>query len=474
MKTQDLGDLAGRVGLDARTLGEVLARTTSPDFDLWERQVRRAGGCSHPIRLKGTITRDGSTVLDTATLPDGELLKRCGNRRESVCPSCSYEYRGDAWQLLRAGTTGGHKGMPVLAGHLEAFLTLTAPSFGHVHGRRDHNRPCRTQDQGKRCRHGRPLSCLARHGDGDPRTGQPLCPDCYDYRTHVLFNWWAPELWRRFTVYVRRFLARRLGYTQKRLGELVKVEFGKVAEFQRRGVVHFHALVRLDARTKDGTYRPPLIRVDYADLRAALVAAARHVTYTTPETPDRDVILRFGGKAIDVQQVNSGHADEITPETVAAYISKYQTKGTEDFGLGGRPIHVAAARRIGLADHVCRLVQASHDLARTPGLDLERLDRWTHMLGFRGHTFTKSRRFSTTFGALRRARADYQRRAEREARGLPDDHDDDTTLVINIEYAGRGYRTGGDALLAASIEAWTREGRELAREAAAQSLSSER
>jgi hypothetical protein len=455
-------DLAGRVGLDAHTLGEVLARTSSPNYDLWERQVRRTGGCSDPVRLAGTIDRNGSTVLDTATLPDGVLLKRCGNRRATVCPSCSYEYRGDAWQLLRAGTTGGHKGMPILAGHLEAFLTLTAPSFGPVHGHRDGDRPCHPAGEGQLCPHGRPRWCRARHGDGDPRRGQPLCPDCYDYRGHVLFNWWAPELWRRFTVYVRRFLARRLGYTQKRLNELVKVEFGKVAEFQRRGLVHFHALVRIDARTKDGTYRPPLIRVDYTDLRAALVAAARHVRYTTPESPDRDVTLRFG-RQVDIQQVNAGTAGEITPETVAAYISKYQTKGTEDFGLGGRPVHPSGARAMGLSDHVCRIVQACHDLARLEGLELERLERWTHMLGFRGHAFTKSRRFSTTFGALRRARADYQQRAEREARGLPPDDDEDTTLVVNLEYDGRGHLTNGDALLASSIAAWTREAREAAR-----------
>jgi hypothetical protein len=460
-----LAGLAGCVGLDARTLGEVITRTASPDYPAWERQVRRTGGCSHPIRLKGTIARNGSTVLDTATLPDRVLLKRCGNRRESVCPSCSYEYRGDAWQLLRAGIVGGHKDMPVLAGHLEAFVTLTAPSFGPVHGRRDHNRPCHPEREGQLCPHRRPRWCRARHGDGDARLGQPLCADCYDYRGHVLFNWWASaELWRRFTVYLRRQLAHRLGYTQKHLAELVRVQFGKVAEFQRRGVVHFHALVRLDANTgPHGDHLPPRIKIDYTDLRAAVVSAARHVTYTTPESADRDVTLRFGSQ-VDVQQVNSGIVGEITGEAVAAYISKYQTKGTETFGLAGRPMHPAQARRMGLSDHVCRILDTCHQLARTPGLDVERLERWTHMLGFRGHAFTKSRRFSTTFSALRRARADHQRRTEREARGLPDDHDDDTTLIINLTYAGKDHTTTGDALLAASIAAWTREGRQLAQE----------
>jgi hypothetical protein len=45
--------------------------------------------------------------------------------------------------------------------------------------------------------------------------------------------------------------------------------------------VHFHAVVRIDARTKDGSYHPAFVRIDQADLRAALVAAARHVRYTT-------------------------------------------------------------------------------------------------------------------------------------------------------------------------------------------------
>lgn len=312
----------------------------------------------------------------------------------------------------------------------------------------------------------RPRWCRARHGDGDARLGQPLCPDCYDYRRHVLFNWWASEeLWRRFTVYLRRSLAARLGRTQKACAQLVRPEFGKVAEYQRRGVIHFHAIIRLDAPpdpdSDEPTYRPPLLRVTTADLAAAVRTAARQVSYIANETPDRTVALRFGPQ-VDVQPVNSGIVGEITPEAVAAYISKYQTKGTEDFGLPPRPIHAAGARQLGLSDHVCRLIATCHTLARA-GIDLERLDRWTHMLGFPGHAFTKSRRFSTTFGALRQARADHQRRTATDHRDPDDHHDQDDTLVVNMRYVGRGHSTNGDAYLAASIAAWTREGRELAR-----------
>lgn len=40
--------------------------------------------------------------------------------------------------------------------------------------------------------------------------GQPLCRDCYDYLGHVLFTWHLPELWRRFTIALRRAVATHL------------------------------------------------------------------------------------------------------------------------------------------------------------------------------------------------------------------------------------------------------------------------
>jgi hypothetical protein len=91
--------------------------------------------------------------------------------------------------------------------------------------------------------------------------------------------------------------------------------------------------------------------------------------------------------------------------------------------------------------------------------------KWEHMLFYGGHFSTKSRRYSVTLGALRQARATYQRRADREARGLDPDADDDLVVTTNLAYVGQGFTTHGDALLASSIAARTREGRELAREA---------
>ena len=80
-----------------------------------------------------------------------------------------------------------------------------------------------------------------------------MCPDCYDYEAAVLWNAACPELWRRTTIYVKRELARLCGTNAKGLRKLVRVSFAKVAEYQRRGVVHLHAVIRLDAASDDCT-----------------------------------------------------------------------------------------------------------------------------------------------------------------------------------------------------------------------------
>jgi hypothetical protein len=89
------------------------------------------------------------------------------------------------------------------------------------------------------------------------------------------------------------------------------------------------------------------------------------------------------------------------------------------------------------------------------------------MLGFRGHFATKSRRYSVTLGRLRSARRRWQTAQLRKNRqgngpavdvGADQDDDDETTLVIgNWAFAGIGWRTAGDAALAAESAALARE-----------------
>jgi len=453
---------------DARTLTEMLRRAGRADFEAWERQVRGCGYCARPVRLRGRLVRthsDGRVeTWSTASQPDQVLLVRCGNRRAVVCPSCSYEYAGDMWQLLYAGTVGGRKGVPdTVRAHPAVFLTLTAPGFGPVHTTRtDRGGRCRPRRARTVCPHGRPASCQALHAEDDPALGTPLCPGCYDYEAHAAFNWWAPELWRRFTIQLRRALAARLGVTERGLRSVVVPQYAKVAEFQRRGVVHFHAILRLDGPGDD--YPPPGATVPTDVLEDAVRTAASRVRLVVgPLREDEPALaLRFGDQT-DVTPLRNSAGGPVTPERVAAYIAKYATKSAEDFGLGGGRLHLGALAGLQLSAHIEAVLHACWDLGADP--DHEAARRWLHMLGFRGHFSTKSRRFSTTLGRLRAARADYLRaNPATGARELGTEADDDTTLVVAAwEFAGIGYRTTGDAALAIASAARARERREIGR-----------
>lgn len=455
------------VTLDDRVMDEAMARITSDRYDDWEDRVRRTGACVRPMRLRGCIHDSaGNTVLDTATMPDGVLYTACKTRRAALCPACAWLYAGDTYRLLREGMDPGALGSLDPDGHPMVFATLTADTFGPVHSIHDDHSRCRhPKGKASYCRHGRPKYCRTRHLLGDVELGEPLCPDCYDYTASVLFNWWAPELWRRFTINLRRHLADLRGVGRTRFNETVRVSFAKVAEFQRRGSVHVHATIRLDAK-------PPADDPDLVDgppwgyttddLATAVRSAARAVSLTVATDEERDLVLRWG-RQLDVQHLAGTGTEDLDRNTRAAYKAKYSTKACEVFGVGPVPITANAAIAMGLRDHVVRIVATCERLASLPGHEL--LRRWTHMLGFRGHFSTKSRRYSTTLGALRQARATYQRRIAREARGLPVEEDEDTIEVINMTYEGTGYLSTGDYLLARSIAAWTRENRRLAREA---------
>ena len=60
--------------------------------------------------------------------------------------------------------------------------------------------------------------------------------------------------------------------------------------------------------------------------------------------------------------------------------------------------------RLRCREHARRLITGAWH-AGAQGCDAKRMRRWAHQFGFGGHCFTKSRRFSTTFKALREARA---------------------------------------------------------------------
>ncbi|MGW2301702.1 replication initiator protein RepSA [Streptomyces sp. NPDC001809] len=443
---------ASSAGFDTATLGDMLRVAGSPGFDRWKEQIHRTGGCSHPIHLQGwTLTRDkttGETLhrYSTDTEPGARLRIACGNRRASRCPACAWTYAGDTYHLIRAGLAGDdRRNIPAaVRDHPRVFLTLTAPSFGPVHNRPG-TRPCR---------------CGVRHAEGDAALGTPLDPDSYDYAAAVLFNNHAGQLWQRFTTRLRREVAAVAGLSQRELKEVARISYGKVAEFQKRGAVHFHAVVRIDG--PDGPDSPPPSWATTERLTDAIRAAATHAytTVTVPAAGDQPLRRLCWGTQLDIRPVKaSSDGSDITEQAVASYIAKYATKAAETTGsLDRRVGNREALVLLSVPDHTRHLVEACFDL--DPLYPDRRLLAWAHMLGFRGHFSTKSRQYSTTLGELRQTRA----AQERTARGL-DDIEPDTVLVLTSwSYAGQGH-SPGEAALAASIARDIQLNRETAREA---------
>jgi hypothetical protein len=467
-------------------VAEAIARA-GPGYDRWAEQVAATGYCAHPVRLRGRVdhvdpqTGEVRTVYSTDREPDATLLKACGNRRASACPSCSATYQADQFHLLAAGLRGG-KGVPKrVARHPRLFVTFTAPSFGPVHSRRAQGLlvfPCHPYRQGQTCPHGKRAGCWQRHDPDDPRLGEPLCPRCYQAGAQVLWNALAGRLWSRTTIYLYRTLAKAAGMTEAELRRLVRISFAKVAEYQKRGAVHFHVVIRLDARTACGCpacVLPPPEEFSAALLEQAVKEAAATVAVACPPAGDHQgvTLMARWGEQLHVRHItrDDGQDDKrLLAEQVAGYVAKYATKSTEALGVTlDHRICQVELEDLDLPTHVAELVRACWELGGRPSLTSLRLRKWAHMLGFGGHFSSKSRRYSTTLGALRRTRVAYAIRRRRgdtlplDAWGRPED-EQAVIVMATWSYLGQGYQTTGEAWLAASAAARAREARRVAKE----------
>jgi hypothetical protein len=323
---------------------------------------------------------------------------------------------------------------------------------------------CRPARPSAQCPHGRPRRCPIRHIGGDPLLGTPICGDCYDYSRAVVWNALASQLWKRTTIYLRRTLARQAGLIAVEAGRQVRLVYAKVAEYQQRGTIHLHVIIRLDG---PDPHTPPPAWATVELLAAALRQTAVEVALASPLGGPA---VRWGDQ-LDLRPVRDGRGERSAAE-VAGYLAKYATKATE--GLGGaaldRPItSLAQLERLALPEHVARLVRACWTLGRQPATATLGLRRWAHMLGYSGHCLTKSRHYSTTFAALRAARRGWTARRRHgptvaldgDGRLLPPAG---MVAVAGWEYAGRGYTTPADAWLAWSMAADHHQARQLTHE----------
>jgi hypothetical protein len=295
---------------------------------------------------------------------------RCSSRVRSACPSCAELYRGDWAAIARSG---------VFDARVERFrfylLTLTAPSFGRVH-------------RVPRSESGR----LTRCGCGDTHTardaglrGVPLDPARYDYAGQVAWNRDAGVLWDR---------------TRRRLRDRWATgEFFLVREWQDRGVLHLHVLVRV-------------AREEAPDARS-LRDAARSAEAASPV--DGSIVV--WGEQADAKVLR---ADGDAARTIW-YLSKalnYVMKDTARAGMDGRGSNFAWV-------HLTELGRAARSMRCSAGCVPGQCGSRVHdRYGSRSHVVSASRQTRTrsgwSFSGLTRGRQRLARAAWVQSRQAPE------------------------------------------------------
>lgn len=214
--------------------------------------------------------------------PGHPVFVRCHSSRTDQCPSCASLYARDWRHILFSGIApdpySSEEEQVEQAARLEGclflFLTLTAPAFGKVH------RVGKSKDALTPC------SCGEIHGWTDrDLAGVPLDPAHYEYGRQVTWNCASSALWAA----TRKRLERRLP----------GMEYAMAREWQRRGALHNHVLLRIPAPSHD---------LPVAMLAEAVRQVAREASTTQ---------LRVSGSRVTVDQIRWGKesaCDAIAPD----------------------------------------------------------------------------------------------------------------------------------------------------------------
>ncbi|MCT2043673.1 hypothetical protein M3D15_10120 [Pseudoclavibacter alba] len=126
-------------------------------------------------------------------------------------------------------------------------------------------------------------------------TGVPVDMDSYDYAGQVRWNRDHGALWRRTNIYLRR--------------SLPEFDYAVVREFQKRGAIHLHVLLRLPAGTR------------FVEAKEAIERVVESVS-VSPFDSEKPVVW---GEQVDVQDlglIGVGRAVEESASRAVRYIGK--------------------------------------------------------------------------------------------------------------------------------------------------------
>ncbi|WP_374198453.1 replication initiator [Nocardioides sp. R-C-SC26] len=268
-----------------------------------------AGTAALELGLEVMLSRACRRPFET---PSGHVV-RCGSRLKAECEGCSALHVGDWRSIIRSGVFDAGTGYRFF------LLTLTAPSFGAVH-----HVP---REPGKRdlCK------CGKRHSnevDAGLR-GVPVDLADYDYAGQVAWNAASGRLWDATRARLRALLP--------------SLAFASVREWQARGALHLHVLIRVEAKDAQ---KVPVVQAGKKRRSVPVITALVGAVTARGD----DGITVCWGANVDCRPVR---ADQATGRTIW-YLTKavgYLTKDVADGGGGHSLAGVEHWRRM---DHAAR------------------------------------------------------------------------------------------------------------------------
>lgn len=317
------------------------------------------------------VRRRCARKVVTAT---GEVVN-CGSRSFLTCPKCARVYRRDWQAILADGVRESKPGRSTFV-----LLTLTAPSFGKVH------RVPKPGETTKWC------ACGRRHSESERvLRGVPVDARTYDYAGQVRFNRDVSELWRYTQIALRRALPDRF-------------EMAAVREWQVRGVLHFHVLLRIEQLSVSRSSLVELLE----DTCAGLVASS---------SVD-DSVVRWG-KQVDARVLG------IEPGQVRraiSYLGKVLGYVAKD--LGAEAVSNRSPSAVAHADALNRAARDEMECTRNcQGANCGH--RRHRSMGAGSHAVSRSKAWTV----LRRKTLKEQRRLWARAHGLKDNREKECVIV---------------------------------------------
>lgn len=206
---------------------------------------------------------------------DGTPIEvRCMSRDPRICQGCADLNRYYNKRLIGSGCNVSEADSitsEMLIGYEFYFVTLTAPSFGKVH-----TVPSRETSPRRVC------SCGQTHDFGDPRKGTPVDWKRYRYFDQVDWNRASSELFKRTTKYLA--------------DDLPDAEWCAAMEWQVRGSIHAHLIVRVPASLDQGQVVRSLRRM--REYKLGSYVWGREIDVQRLSTEGRENAVRYQSKVV--------------------------------------------------------------------------------------------------------------------------------------------------------------------------------